>query len=71
MIGIDGNMWYCSNDICLAEPQAKYTFERTLREAVEKYQDEFNINLIVPLNLVPYLDKTPEEYKEDKDYENG
>ena len=61
MIGIDGNMWYCSNDVCLAEPDAKYTFERTLREAVDKYYNQFGPTF-VPNDLKLYMDKTPEEY---------
>lgn len=62
-IGIDGNMWYCSNGICLGDPRAKFTFERTLREAAAAHRIKFKHNNTVPDELAFALDLTPEEYK--------
>ena len=62
IIGIDGNMWYCCNGLPVMDPNAKYTFERTLREAVEKYHTEYKIFDDVRSDLLPYWDYTPEEY---------
>ena len=64
LIGIDGNMWYCSNGVCLGDPRAEATFERTLRQAVDKFHTEFKCDDEIPPDMVQYLDKTPEEYKE-------
>lgn len=63
VIGIDGNMWYCSNGLSLQEQNAKFTFARTLREAVKQYREEFDYFAEYPERLSIYLDQTPEEYK--------
>lgn len=62
-IGIDGNMWYCSNGLSLPEHNAKFAFARTLREAVMKYNKDFNADECVPERLRIYADETPEQYK--------
>lgn len=62
-IGIDGNMWYCSNGLDLPDRNAKFTFERTLRQAVTKYNEEFKCQESIPERLIKYADQTPEEYK--------
>lgn len=62
-IGIDGNMWYCSNGLCLADPNAKFSFARTLREAVNTYNKDFNEMAVIPESLVSHADQTPEQYK--------
>lgn len=65
VIGIDGNCWYCSNGKCLGDPMAEFTFERTLREAVEAYRKEFGRKGFIPNDMRQYLDKTPEQYQAD------
>lgn len=73
-IGIDGNMWYVSNGACLGSSQAEFSFERTLREAIKEWNNKFARNkwgdrdqdFICPTEHVPYLDMTPEEYKENQ-----
>lgn len=64
IIGIDGNMWYCSNGMCLGDPRAKFTFERTLREAANKYLAEFGEGGLqaVPVGMIEHLDQAPEQY---------
>jgi hypothetical protein len=64
-IGIDGNMWFCSNGKCLGDPRSRFIFERTLREAVAGYQkcDPGHAAYHVDPSMVPHLDKTPEQYK--------
>jgi len=68
MIGVDGNMWYVSNDLDLGDPRAKYSFERTLREAIRHYNynhvKEREPYFVCPDNLLEFLDKTPVQYKE-------
>jgi hypothetical protein len=62
-IGIDGNMWYCSDGGCLGDPDSQFAFERTLREAITTYQKEFKSPLpAVPEPLAFALDLTPEQY---------
>jgi hypothetical protein len=63
-IGIDGNMWYCSNGMCLGDPRAKFTFERTLRQAAAAYLNQFGEGGLesVPNALGSHLDDTPEQY---------
>jgi hypothetical protein len=61
-IGIDGNMWYCSNGICLAERNAKYVFEPTLREAVTQFNKQFNKQEAIPSRLLAYADQSPAQY---------
>ncbi len=63
LIGIDGDMWYCSNGLCLGDPRAEFTFERTLREAADKFREEFKCCDAVPDDLIEHVDKTPEEFK--------
>lgn len=67
-IGIDGNMWYVSNGLCLAEARAKFSFERTLKEALAAYnRDHVKDNESVkqcPANMQPFLSMTPEEYQQ-------
>lgn len=62
-IGIDGNMWYCSNGLSLPEHNANFAFARTLREAVKKYNSDFNKQESVPERLRAYAEQTPEQYK--------
>ena len=62
-IGIDGNMWYCSNGLSLPEHNAKFAFARTLREAVIKYNKDFNEDQSIPERLLRYADETPEQYR--------
>lgn len=64
-IGIDGNMWYCSNGMCLGDPRAEFVFERTLREAIASFQKEFGGSLpCIPEGMAKALDSTPEQYLE-------
>ena len=65
VIGTDGNMWYCCNGLTMMDHHAKYTFERTLREAVEKYHKEYKSFDKVRADLLPYWNCTPEEYRAD------
>lgn len=64
-IGIDGNMWYCCNGLPMMDNHAKYTFVRTLREAVETYNKEFKRFDEVGADMLPYWHCTPEEYGND------
>lgn len=64
-IGIDGNMWYESNGLCLGDPKAQFAFERTLRETITAHQKEFGGGLTcIPDSLAWALDLTPEEAKD-------
>ena len=63
-IGIDGNCWYCSNGMCLGDPRAEFTFERTLRETVDAFRAKFGCTDSLPGGLTPYLDMAPEQYAE-------
>lgn len=63
IIGIDGNMWYCSNGLDLDDPRARFSFERTLREAVIQYQIKFSCNDELSSEMLQYADMTTEEYK--------
>ncbi len=62
-IGIDGNMWYCSNGLSLPEHNANFAFARTLREAIAKYNKDFDADKEVPERLLRYAYQTPEQYK--------
>ncbi len=61
-IGVDGNLWYCSNNLCISHKNSIYTFARTLRGAIEKYKEK-NPKDKVKLSTVEetYLDLNPEE----------
>jgi len=63
IIGIDGDKWYCSNGLSLPDRDAKFAFARTLREAITKYNKDFNSDEEVPERLRRYANETPEQYK--------
>jgi len=63
VVGIDGDMWYCSNGVCLDASNSKIAFGRTLKDAVLTYRDDFNEpNARVHDRFLKYWDNTPEEY---------
>ncbi|WP_331350837.1 hypothetical protein [Cellvibrio sp. UBA7671] len=70
IIGIDGNMWYCSNEICIAEPDAKIAFAPTLKEAAVSYKSQYHLDGAVPIELLDFLDVTPEEYQKVTGWKN-
>lgn len=54
-LDIDGNMWCIANDICMAEPEGKVGFGRTIKEAVMDYPDKFDTAILgkLPEDLEP------------------
>lgn len=64
IIGIDGNMWYCSNGRCLGDPRSVYSFERTLRAACDSFAKQIKEPPDLPAGMAQYADKTPEQYLE-------
>jgi hypothetical protein len=66
-IGIDGNMWYVSNGLCLGDPRSRFSFARTIRSALHDYNLKHvrggETVMQAPPWARPVLDLTPEEYK--------
>lgn len=49
-LDIDGTMWCITNDICMAEPEGKVGFGRTIKEAVMDYPDKFDTAILGKLS---------------------
>lgn len=62
-IGIDGNMWYVSNGLCLGDIRSKFVFEPTLRAAIAEFHTQFGEIVQCPRHLQDWLGRTAEEYK--------
>ena len=70
ILGIDGDKWYVSNDMCLGDPRAQYAFADTPELAIEEHMakwPECNAAKLRELhNECLFL--TVSEYKEFKEF---
>ena len=63
ILGIDGNMWYVSNGLCLGDPRANFVFAETPRKAFDEWNRKNPREHDSGYKHAPYMDMTSYEYR--------